>query len=57
MVATNQTPIKDNQWKRKESKHNTKDITKCKCKTAKEEGKNKKEPLHNLTKQFLNNSQ
>ena len=57
MVATNQTPIKDNQWKRKESKHNTKDITKCKRKTAKEEGKNKNEPLHNLTKQLLKKRQ
>ena len=58
MVTTNQKPIIDAQMKkRKESKHNTKDITKCKRKTAKEEGKNKNEPLHNLTKQLLKNRQ
>ena len=57
MVATKQTSIKDDTWKRKESKHNTKDITKLKGKTAKEEGKNKNEPLNNLTKQLLKKRQ
>ena len=57
MVATKQTSIKDDTWKRKESKHNTKDITKFKGKTAKEEGKNKNEPLNNLTKQLLKKRQ
>ena len=56
MVATNQTSIKDNTWKRKESKHNTKDINKFKRKTAKE-GKNKNEPLSNFIKQLLKKRQ
>ena len=57
MVATNQTSIKDNTWKRKESKHNTKDINTFKRKTAKEEGKNKNEPLSNFIKQLLKKRQ